>query len=298
MPTWRRAWPILACLALLTLAPAAHAQTGGIETFVLDPSKTSVNRGALPPSEWTIPDQGGTVTWNAQNWSATFSFQMPQELTAEGVPMTITVSATEKLGGAGNSVTPAMGVSGPVVGGSPQTVSATARAGGTDTQSRTVTLVGRNSGNDLYVIVGIQDGPTYTFTYLKKITPRAAPPPAAPPATQISNADVTPAQAFGLPSTRKCVSRRNFVIRVKRPGDVRYLAANVKVNGRRTAVFIKRERYLTIRGRVLTSRRFAARVDLRGLPKGTFRASITAVTTSLRTIRETRTYRTCEPRRR
>jgi hypothetical protein len=296
---------VLASLLALLPAPATRAQTGAVEKFVLDPSKTVVNRGSLllGPETWTIPDQGGTIIWNAPNWSGTYTFQPPQELAAEGTPMTMTVSATEKLGGAGNTISLGMGVSGPVVGSSPQTVGAVARAGGTDTQTRTVTLIGKDSGSVLYVIVGIQDGPTYTFTYNKITTPATppptTPPPATPPpATAVTNATVTPSQAFTLPSSRRCVSRRNFIIRIKRPGRVRYLAARVTVNGRRTAVFIKRERYLTVRGRILQERRLAARVDLRGLPKGTFRVAITAVTTSLRTLRGTRSYRTCEPRRR
>jgi hypothetical protein len=302
MRGWLTVGAACAVLLPLLLAPSTGAQTGAVEKFALDPSKTVVNRSSLllGPDTWTIPDQGGTIVWNARDWSGTYTFQPPQELVAEGTPMTMTVSATEKLGGAGNTISLGMGVSGPVVGSSPQTVGAVARAGGTDTQTRTVTLIGRDSGNVLYVVVGIQDGPTYTFTYNKVTTPPpAAPPPATPPpTTAVTNATVTPNQAFTLPSARRCASRRNFIIRLKRPGRVRYLAARVTVNGKRTAVFIKRERYLTVRGRILLERRLAARVDLRGLSKGTFRVGITAVTTSLRTLRGTRSYRTCEPRRR
>jgi hypothetical protein len=94
------------------------------------------------------------------------------------------------------------------------------------------------------------------------------------------------------------VSRRNFLIRLKRPGNVKYLAAKVKVNGRQVAVVVARERYRTLRGKVLLPKRLTAQVDLRGLPAGRFNVEITAVTTSLRTIRGTRRYRTCEPRRR
>ena len=93
------------------------------------------------------------------------------------------------------------------------------------------------------------------------------------------------------------MSRRNFLIRLKRPGNVKYLAAKVNVNGRQVRVTVARERYRTIRGKVLLRRRLTAQVDLRGLPRGTFRVQVVAVTTSLRTLRGERRYRTCEPRR-
>jgi hypothetical protein len=92
---------------------------------------------------------------------------------------------------------------------------------------------------------------------------------------------------------RRCVSRRNFVIRLRRPPKVRYLVARVRVNGKPTPVFIQRERYLTIKGQVLLRKRLAARVDLRGLPKGQFVTTIQAVTGTFRTITGTRRYRTC-----
>jgi hypothetical protein len=108
---------------------------------------------------------------------------------------------------------------------------------------------------------------------------------------------VTPAEAFRFPPTRKCVSRRNFVIRLVRKPGVKYVAAQVKVNGRRTRVFVKRERYLTIRGRVLLQRRLAARVDLRGFPPGQFRVTIQAIVAdSFQRVTGTRRYRTCARR--
>ena len=104
---------------------------------------------------------------------------------------------------------------------------------------------------------------------------------------------MTPAVAFAFPPTVGCVSKRNFRIRLRRPRKVSYLAARVSVNGRQVPVIIKRQRYRTVRGRALRERSLTAQVDLRGFPKGTFRVQITAVTTSLRTIRGVRTYRTC-----
>lgn len=124
--------------------------------------------------------------------------------------------------------------------------------------------------------------------------PAVAPPPPTPPAPAITNATITPSQAFAFPPTAGgCVSKRNFRIRLRRPSDVSYIAAKVVVNGRQVPVIVAKQRYRTIRGKILKLRRLTAQVDLRGLPKGTFRVQITAITTSLRTIRGTRTYRTC-----
>ena len=92
------------------------------------------------------------------------------------------------------------------------------------------------------------------------------------------------------------MSRRNFLIRLVRPQGVTLLYARVSVNGRPTPVFISRERYMTIRGRVLLRRRLTARVDLRGLPTGRFKTSIRAVTRTLKVLQGTRTYRTCARR--
>jgi len=98
-----------------------------------------------------------------------------------------------------------------------------------------------------------------------------------------------PVSAFGpggvvvAPSNRRCVSRRNFRIRLRHPRRSRILGATVKVNGRTVS---------TRRGRRVT-----APVDLRGLPRGRFTVSITVLLTDGGVIRGQRRYRTCVPRR-
>ena len=93
-------------------------------------------------------------------------------------------------------------------------------------------------------------------------------------------------QAATLPSARRCVSRRNFRIRLRRPpaGD-RIRSATVRVQGKRVRVSRR-------------ARRLRAPIDLRGLPRGTVRVSITVRTARGRTLRSARTYRTCVPKRR
>ncbi|PTL54384.1 alpha/beta hydrolase family protein [Paraconexibacter algicola] len=89
--------------------------------------------------------------------------------------------------------------------------------------------------------------------------------------------------ALGLPPATRCVSRRQFTIRLSAPRGQRLRSATVFVGTRRV--------------RVVRGRRLTARIDLRGLPKGTVRVKIVARTTAGRTVEQVRRYRTCAPRR-
>ncbi|WP_205696652.1 CocE/NonD family hydrolase [Conexibacter sp. SYSU D00693] len=91
------------------------------------------------------------------------------------------------------------------------------------------------------------------------------------------------AQAAGLPSAKRCVSRRTLRITLRRPKGDRVRSATVSVNGRRRT---------TLRGR-----RTVAPVSLKGLPKGTYRVAITIRTAKGKVLRQARTYRTCTTRR-
>ena len=86
-----------------------------------------------------------------------------------------------------------------------------------------------------------------------------------------------------LPSTRRCVSRRRFRIRLRHPRGARVASAVVRVNGKKVA---------TRRGRRIT-----APVNLRGLPKGRFAVKITVKLADGRTVSGTRRYRTCTPKK-
>lgn len=76
-----------------------------------------------------------------------------------------------------------------------------------------------------------------------------------------------------------CKSRRGFNIRLVRPNGEKLRTATVFVNNRKVR---------TIRGK-----RLSAPVRLVGLPKGTYKVRIRAVTVSGRVSTSTRTYRTC-----
>jgi hypothetical protein len=112
--------------------------------------------------------------------------------------------------------------------------------------------------------------PQATATPVATATPK--PPTAAPPKF---------VEVVRLPSTKKCVSRRKFRIRLREPRGIDIKRATVKVNGKLVA---------TRKGKRVT-----APVDLRGLPKGRFKVAIRVTTTTGRIIKGTRKYRTCVP---
>jgi hypothetical protein len=125
----------------------------------------------------------------------------------------------------------------------------------------------------------VAPGAAATFSHYTTFSPRGiAGPPVQPPATRV------PASPFGqrglleTPSNSRCVSRRYFRIKLRK----RYWPVIA-------AVTVKMPRVT----RVLRRRPWGTIVDLRGLPKGRFVVRITALTTTARTVRGTRTYRTC-----
>ena len=93
-----------------------------------------------------------------------------------------------------------------------------------------------------------------------------------------------PNPAVVLPSSRRCVSRRSFRIRLRVPRKRKVRSATVYVGRKRVAVR---------RGKRLTSP-----VDLRGLPKGRFKVTIKLRLRNGRTLTSHRRYRTCTPKKR
>jgi ABC-2 type transport system ATP-binding protein len=127
-------------------------------------------------------------------------------------------------------------------------------------------------------VLGAQTGPSGSGP--NGTTPFAAP-PGSPPAQQAgAGGPRRSAPAARLPSAKKCASRRRFRIHLRR--GVR--SAQVAVNGKRV--------------KVLRGKRLRAPVDLRGLPKGTVRVTVTVRTARGRTLRSARTYHTCVAKKR
>jgi hypothetical protein len=92
------------------------------------------------------------------------------------------------------------------------------------------------------------------------------------------------AEVVRFPSTRRCVSRRKFGIRLRVPKGLKAVKATVFVNGKRVAV--------------RRADRLRSTVDLRGLPKGRFKVKITIKLRDGRSISGTRRYHTCTKARR
>ena len=103
-----------------------------------------------------------------------------------------------------------------------------------------------------------------------------------PPPTLAQITQSLPSSVSASSSSRRCVSRRAFRIRLKEPRGDALRSATVLVNGKRVVVR---------RGKRLT-----APIVLRGLPKGRFAVRITARTVLGRTVSGTRRYRTCTPK--
>lgn len=85
----------------------------------------------------------------------------------------------------------------------------------------------------------------------------------------------------GLPSNKVCLSKRHFMIHLRRYAGITYASAFVFLN--RKPVKVTKE----------ASGRFAALIDLRGLTAGAFPVKITAITTTGGVITGQRTYKTC-----
>jgi len=137
--------------------------------------------------------------------------------------------------------------------------------------------------------LGAQAGPTGSGPNgTTPFTPPAGDEPAQAPGAGRRASAVRGGPAATLPSARRCVSRRHFPIRLRRaPRGDRHRSAEVRINGRR----VKRVRS---RG----GKRIRTKIDLRGLPKGTVRVTVTIRTARGRTLRSARTYRTCVRRKR
>ena len=92
----------------------------------------------------------------------------------------------------------------------------------------------------------------------------------------------------GLPSTKKCVSKRKFRIHIRQPGGIKIQTALVFLNGKKIRVF---------KAKFFRRLRHAATVNLRGLPKGTFKVRIVVLTSAGDTLKGTRKYHTCTKKR-
>ena len=118
-----------------------------------------------------------------------------------------------------------------------------------------------------------------TLTNRGTITALAADPQ---PADNTSEARVFVAPLPVASSPPECLSKRRIVLRVRERAARLVRSVRIRFNGRRVAV--KRRR---------SDGRLVAVIDLRGLPKGTYRVVITVRLRDGRRARWVRSYRTC-----
>jgi hypothetical protein len=117
--------------------------------------------------------------------------------------------------------------------------------------------------------------------------PRPEPPTAGEVAAAIDRAAAAdPAlaeQVIVIPPAKQCVSRRTLKLKFFGKRGVKLTRATVKIATRKPLV--------------LRGARLKPTVDLRGLPKGTFKVRVDAGTTTRKTLTVSRKYRTCAPRK-
>jgi hypothetical protein len=125
---------------------------------------------------------------------------------------------------------------------------------------------------------------TFSPRGMAGLPPSARPPGTTPPGDGGSSGPLPPAIGprgpVQLPSPKKCVSKRRFRIHLRNRRGFRIEQAIVFVNNRRVAS-------------IRETGRFVSKVDLRGLPKGTFVVRLVVIDTAGRIVRGKRVYHTC-----
>jgi hypothetical protein len=182
VPSWRVGVVVAAAVvAAFAVPPAMSSRTASTVSFQLVVAPTCgsgttrlgracVDRPTIP--NWTIED--GNARWDMPGqWLTTYSWTVPQTVAAAGGALSLRVSAEERTGRANTRICPALGARAgfsfkgvpaqPVVVG----FCAEAIVKPTDAQSKALTLVPPSAapGSLLYLTIGAQDGPSYTYTY-------------------------------------------------------------------------------------------------------------------------------------
>lgn len=144
--------------------------------------------GLVVADKWTVGS--GSAQWNVPGqWQIAYEWTVPQSIPPAGAKLTMKMTGTELIGGANNRICPAMGARGgfELKGeAQPVTLGFCAEAGGTKSDTKTVTLVPSSAaaaGTIAYLTVGAQDGPSYTYTYRAGASTPACPPALRVPAS-------------------------------------------------------------------------------------------------------------------
>jgi hypothetical protein len=89
--------------------------------------------------------------------------------------------------------------------------------------------------------------------------------------------------SLGLPPSRKCVSKRHFIVHPRAPRHLKLVHIEVLINGKlvKSGALNKRHSF----------------VDLRGLPKGTFHVLLVTLASNGQPYADGRTFHTCVPKK-
>jgi hypothetical protein len=82
---------------------------------------------------------------------------------------------------------------------------------------------------------------------------------------------------------KQCVSLRRFIAHPRAPKGVKLVSVEVQINGKRSSI-----------GKLVKG---ATTINLRGLPKGTFKVALIATSTKGQTYEDVRTFKTCVPKK-
>lgn len=123
-------------------------------------------------------------------------------------------------------------------------------------------------------------------------TPEAPVAPAATAPVPVPLPALSPAQVIKLPAaSKRCSSRRTLTVNLVQPAGVTFTAAKVTLKAGKKQLIRRLKPKKAGKG-------LKVDVDLRGLPKGRFTVAIEVTTADGRTVKATRGYRTCAPKRR
>ena len=140
------------------------------------------------------------------------------------------------------------------------------------------------SGGSATLDLPVRIAKTGTFTLAGDASSAASDPAAGNnhAAVNVKVTKLSAAQVLGLPSAKRCASRRKFKIHIRRPNGIVIAKATVSVNGKRV--------------KSLKGKRVTSVVNLKGLPKGTVNVKIAVVTDAGVKLTGSRKYHTCHTR--
>ena len=161
---------LVAVMALLVLAPTAGAATMTLQSATID------GRNWIDKAHWTASEAGasGSASWNTDGTTRTYSWSVPATITASGGTATLSIAAQSRknMFDQHTRASPPMSVYGDVVTPGGSVVAAANADSATkpdDAATATATLVAR--AGTAIVQVGLQDGPTYVYTYVAQPDP-------------------------------------------------------------------------------------------------------------------------------